>query len=1134
MRRAALALALVALAPTASRAQAGKPPAQAAPPPAAASGAQGPAAAAQGRYLEGFGKTPAQEATLVEVSRVIEAYERESLEFQEDIRRHLTRTYQTRRDGLSGSYERQITQLEIQERRERLDAIAQFEEFLRRYPNDPQYTPDVMFRLAELYFERSTDDHLLAMKDFEEKARVASESGAAYPAEPTVDFAQSIALYQRLIAGFPNYRFNDGAYYLLGYCLEKQDQMPGALAQYQALIARFPKSRFTTEAWVRIGEYYFDADPAQVQDPLMKAAEAYEAAIRDTSHPLYDKALYKLGWVYYRVDRFGDATARFMTLADFYEAQARAKGEETVGGDLREEALQYIAISLIDDKFSGTPGAQQVYAQLEQKPYGADVWRRLGDLYFDQTRHDDAIAAYRRVLAREPLRADAPELQEKIALAYERDRRLDESFAEGEKLAEQYGPGTAWHAHHANDPDVLAAAQEKAERALYGAALFHHQQALVYKEEARTDPSRAEAARAGFQTAAVAYAKYLERFPRSKNAYEMAYYRAECLYNSLEFRQAALAYQQVRDDGSDSRYRTEAALSAVFAWQRVREADVRDGKVPDLKPLRSAERPEGETIALVPLIESEQHLIAASDRFVAQEPKDARTPGLAYKAAELFYAHNDFAEARRRFEAIIGTWPENEVARFSTNLVVESYLVDGDWKSVEEVSARLAQNTHVAGKDSELNRELTRFKLAGRFKLAEAHFAAGEYEAAATKYVALVDEDPKHEFADKALNNAAVSYEKVRRFDSALKLYERIVRDHPKSELADDALFRVALNAEQSYDLDKAVKSYGKLVSDYPASGDREAALYNTARLLEAQQRYPEAARAFLRYADVYPDSEDAPKNQYRAALIYEKQKDWRGAIRAFDEFGQKFAMRPAHTELVVDAKKRTGEAWQKLNRPREAREAWTDAAREFERRKLNPETHVLAAEAAAFSSFQLAEEQLQGFDKLKISGGGKKLVSSLNAKKAALKVAADSYTQVFKYKRLEWILAAQYRRGYLLQRYATTLVDTPVPPEVKRLGDDEVIAYQELVANEALQFEEQAAVAYQQTLQVARENRVANAWTRRTLESLNRLKPKEFPVLKEPKELLSTDSVWPTGLVGSLAGPPAPAPAARVAEERP
>src|SRR5690606_12491383 len=133
MRRAALALALVALGPSAARAQAAAGTQTA---PASAPAASSPATAtaptppaALGRYLEGFGRTPDQEATFNEVSRVIEAYERESREFEQDIRASLTRAYQTRRDSLANSYETQISQLEIQERRERLDAIAQFEEF---------------------------------------------------------------------------------------------------------------------------------------------------------------------------------------------------------------------------------------------------------------------------------------------------------------------------------------------------------------------------------------------------------------------------------------------------------------------------------------------------------------------------------------------------------------------------------------------------------------------------------------------------------------------------------------------------------------------------------------------------------------------------------------------------------------------------------------------------------------------------------------------------------------------------------------------------------------------------------------------------------------------------------------------
>ena len=35
-----------------------------------------------------------------------------------------------------------------------------FEAFLLKYPNDKRWTPDAMFRLAELYYEKSAEEYL--------------------------------------------------------------------------------------------------------------------------------------------------------------------------------------------------------------------------------------------------------------------------------------------------------------------------------------------------------------------------------------------------------------------------------------------------------------------------------------------------------------------------------------------------------------------------------------------------------------------------------------------------------------------------------------------------------------------------------------------------------------------------------------------------------------------------------------------------------------------------------------------------------------------------------------------------------------------------------------------------------------
>src|SRR5262249_32374533 len=154
-------------------------------------------------------------------------------------------------------------------------------------------------------------------------------------------------------------------------------------------------------------------------------------------------------------------------------------------------------------------------------------------------------------------------------------------------------------------------------------------------------------------------------------------------------------------------------------------------------------------------------------------------------------------------------------------------------------------------------------------------------------------------------------------------------------------------------------------------------------------------AAAFLRYADLFPKAEDAPKNQYRAALIYEKQGDWKGEIAALNEFMRKFAKNAAQRELVVDAHKRAGDAFQKLGSSKEAQKAYQAAASEFGHRGLKAEQDAIGAEAAAQARFQLAEYTFKEFDALKIGGKGKALAKSFATKRAAVKKVNDAYALV-------------------------------------------------------------------------------------------------------------------------------------------
>jgi cellulose synthase operon protein C len=1032
-----------------------------------------------------------------ELEQSVRRWEEEAKAFRAELHQIVQKQFEERRRFLADNYEQAIRDLEVLERSEREAAIVRFEEFLSRYPDDPQFTPDAMLRLAELYYEKTNDDYELALQAHRAAARQAVAEGREPPREPVKSYAPSIALYQQLLTGYPKYKFLPAVSYLLAYCLAEMGQGDEAQLAYRTLIERYPQSPYVPEAWVRLGDWLFDEVKA---DSLGRAAQAFSRMYDYPSHPLYARAVYKLGWTYYRMDDFDRAVEAFTRLLDHYVTIAR-KGEKP-GGDVWPEAVQYAAISFADEGWGGVARAKAFFARKGGRTYEAEVFGRLGDVYLEETRYAQAVEAYREVLARAPLSPEAPRVQAKIVLAWSRSRQLDREAAERERLVATYSEGTVWWERNQGDPDLVASVRDLVERSLLRAASFHHAQAQSHKQEGRV-----EAAVAEFRVAARAYGEYLGRFPHSKQAYELTYAYADCLYSALEFDAAARVYAAVRDDPSSDRLESEAALSAVIAWEGEVMRLQRQGQIEERKVRLSTDRKPKEEVRPEPIPYAYGYLVRDSDVLLARHPKHPRAPAIAYKAGEVFFRYGDFDEARCRLEEVASRWPETEVARFAANLVIESWLTAKDWKAVEQVSARL-QGQQVAS-DPALRTALQKFKLGGRFQRAMQLMEAKAWEEAAGLFLALVAEEPGHEFADKALFNAASCYEGARRFESALRLYERISLEYPRSALADEALFRIGWNAENTYEFEKAVDRYMTLVTRYPGSKHRKDALYDAARSLENLQRYDEAAAAFEAYARAYPDAEDAARTLFHAALIHERKKEWAREIQALEDFVRRFARSKEH-ELLVQAHLKIALAHRELQDEKAARASYQAALSTFAGRGLEPERNPRAAAAAAEARFRLAEYDFERYDRIALpaTADAKKLKKALEAKLAEAKKVAPQYDEVMRYKRPDWILAAFYRKAFLLERLAQTLYEAPPPPEYKKKGMEEYLAaYQDGLSQFAQPFEDQAVGVYVQAIEAARKLHVKNEWTKKIAESLARYRPKEYPVLKEPKgQLLAMD----------------------------
>ncbi len=1031
------------------------------------------------------------------------------------------REYDEKKKTLGSRYQKQLDQLEKDEKSRRLAAIQLFEDFLKRYPNDERWTPDAMFRLAELYFEKSNEEYLAA-----------TQAGGG--AQATPDYQQVIDLYKDLIVRFPAYRLVDGAYYLMGWCLGEMGKEPEALQVMRSLTCKnkyqpfdappapqpskgkkekvpdpYPDcqpikadSRFLPEAWTRIGEIHFD------NNELELAIAAYARVLKFKDSPYYDKALYKLAWSYYRIDDYPLAVKNFDELIVFSDKKKTESGAE--GSDLRAEAIQYLAISFaekdwngdgVEDPETGVDRLERFYRGRESEPHVREVYAKLGDIYFDTTEFFRAIAVYKRALDKYPYHPENPKLQDKVVMAYERQRDFDNALKERERLARDYTKGSDWYKKNRDNKEAIDSAAELAELALIQAAVNHHKAAQDLKKLAAAkkspDPKVLEQIAKEYADASLAYEKYLEQYPNSKNTYEYSYSYAETLYYSGRFTDAAIAYEKVRDSNLDNKYLEDAAFNAIKAYEKSIEQLTAQGKYREPQ-LPAADGKIQVPVQPITLPDVTTRVQKAYDAFVAKVPGSGRVPTMQYKAAEIDYRYLQWDKARPRLEEVLQKYCKDDMGANAGNAILVSYTIEKNLDKIEEWANKLKTmncgSTEVAKKNAS---ELGKLSLGVKFQKADKLFADKQYEAAAKMYVQIVDADPKGEDADKALNNAAVAYENVKRFAAATKLYERIVTDYPTSKFLDDALFRTATSYQKGFDFDKAVVSFLRLAEDprFANSQHRTNSLYNAAVLQEGDQNYPKAADLFKRYSnDKGVKREEASEAFFRAALIYEKMKDWKTTIKTLGDYVRLYGQDKKGSERVLEAQFHMAQAYE----AQKDRKSAYDLYRKIATAGSSAAPASEQAEYPAHAAFILAEERLPSIEKQQIKGGGKQLAASIAAFNGKVKELVDEYNKVIGYRRANWTLAAYFRIGYLYETFSKALLAAPCPPEIKKLGPEGCDIYREQIEQAVASVDEEAVKRYGVTLQKAGELGVSNEWTRLARIRANQYKPDVFPMTKD------------------------------------
>ncbi|MDG1479644.1 MAG: tetratricopeptide repeat protein [Myxococcota bacterium] len=1059
-------------------------------------------------------------------------------EFETEARSIIDSREARDKESLRASYDALLTDLGEDEYRLRETAVARFEGFLRKYEDAPE-SASIMFRLAELYFEKSEEDYILADREYERISNDLMEAGDydSIPAVPQKDFARSISLYNRILTSHPDYQFSDGAHYMLGYLYADtnaaQSNSKTALSHFQSLVSDYPDSQFASNAHLNIGEHYFE------ENDLDSAITHYRKVVEleGEEGKLYDKGLYKLAWSHYKQSNYGQALSLLNTLLDYSEETYQSTGQESA---MAKEAVEYTAISFSDQAdMSGefpVNVAANFYEQNGDRPFESRVYKRLADVLIQQSRYEDAIATYEFIQSRWPEDPENPDFQWKVAELYNSLPVPDIDATNNAIVAlnDRYNDQSDWWRANQTNPDALANARGYIEKSLSTVASNAHYQANQTGESA------------DFNKAAGLYQQYLNEFPFADNYYQIQWYLADTLQQSGRFGEAEVQYGQLLKSADEHNFGAMSLYKQVLVRrQLVINLHGTTYELPSDAAVETVETlPSGKERNIYAIGEGHQSYLDGNDELmqidfgeelivlnqVIAETDDAdnkenleliaaelgqiegilRTNqgAISYEIAQMMFNHGRYDEARERFFDIIAKWPDQMYANYSANLILDTYTAQEDLENLRIVSSRFALSP--PGPPGEVDNSIFRnieqkaaFKQAGAYSLQAIELRRDGDEAsaremrlkAAEEYLAYTQTyTEENDIYRKAFYNIGQNYAEAGNYDEANGYFRQYVDRFPGDELSFPLTFRIALNYASTLNLEEAVKYFEQL---YDAAGkdyaDAPTALYNAAFLRIGMNDYRGAAENFERYSREFPTISDAESVMFRAGAQWEKI-DSTEAIRFYKRYLSNY--QGTSPDRMMEAYNRIAELTEESGaRARQVDAAWDDLTSAY--LSYKDQIGPAGRHYAAHAEFRQVERVFETFKEINYTSNDTRNAELLIQQKpedlAALE--ARCMAMITEYQDFEYSSAALFIAGLAYLTYSDMLYDAPPP---KSLDEEEVDLYREAIDERRLPIEDKGKNRLSANLQKAADAHRWSPWMSRTKVELSRRFPGEYAPEKD------------------------------------
>jgi TolA-binding protein len=621
---------------------------------------------------------------------------------------------------------------------------------------------------------------------------------------------RAIELYRAFLEENPHNAAAPDARYQLARALELNEQSAASVAALDGLVGKSGDSPILAEAQFRRGEALFS------RRDWSGAEQAYAAVVALGDGPFAEQARYKHGWSLFKQGRHEESLGSFFAVLDTHLSAGASEADlaslDRPRRELLDDTLRAVSIG-----FSYLDGPESVRGYLggrgRQTPYDALVYGRLGALYLEQERYQDAAATFEAYVATHLDADDAPAMQVKVADALQAGGFGDHVLDAKKQYVERFGMGGGYWRDR--DPESQPEAWSYLKETVDQLARHYHARA----QAGGSAEDLAEAARW--------YEEWLAAFPDDAGAGEHRFLLAEVLFEAGSYEAAARAYEQAAYGYVDFDRAPEAGYAALLAW---REMDGRE--------------PAGGFGALA---------VESALRFADTFPSHEHANAVRTKASEDLFAAGDLPGAAAQARIILlETEDATDDLRRTASLVMGHASFDlEDFATAEQVYG-LALGLLASG-DAERSRVEERLA-ASIYSQAAAAATAGETELAVNHYQRVWTAVPDSEIAATADYDAAVLLMDAAQWELAVDAMTVFRDRYPGHELQNQVTVNLAAALMETGDRGRAADELLRIAGmDGQEADVRRASLWEAASLKGEAGDVDGAIAAWASYVQRYP-----------------------------------------------------------------------------------------------------------------------------------------------------------------------------------------------------------------------------------------------------------------------------------------